>query len=84
MCLLLGSVENMEDFVTLDELAEDEDEAEQAAESIGRWRRSAADEPMNEWLMTRVRPAHRQHQEGGEYGGHAGPARPRLRHVWVA
>lgn len=32
----------MEDFVTLDELAEDEDEAEHAAENIGRWRRSAA------------------------------------------
>lgn len=31
-----GSVENMEDFVTLDELAEDEDEAEHAAENIGR------------------------------------------------
>lgn len=35
MCLLLGLVENMEDFVTLDELAEDEDEAEDAAESVG-------------------------------------------------
>lgn len=34
MCLLLGFVENMEDFVTLDEL-EDEDETEHAAENIG-------------------------------------------------
>lgn len=35
MCLLLGFLENMEDFVTLDELAEDEEEAEHAAETIG-------------------------------------------------
>lgn len=34
--MLLGSVENMEDFVTLDELAEEEEESEHAAESSGR------------------------------------------------
>lgn len=36
LCLLPGSVENMEDFVTLDELAEDEDESEHVAENTGR------------------------------------------------
>lgn len=36
MCVLPGWVENMEDFVTLDELAEDEDECEQTSESSGR------------------------------------------------
>lgn len=49
LSLLLGLAENMEDFVTLDELAEDEDEAEHAAEVIGMWRRrSALPSGMNE------------------------------------
>lgn len=38
MFVFVAGLENMEDFVTLDELAEDEDEAEHAAENIGRWR----------------------------------------------
>lgn len=41
MCLLLGFLENMEDFVTLDELAEDEDEADHTVETTGRWRQPA-------------------------------------------